>query len=73
MEIVLSKHLDLGNEKVELVLSDHVEDAIESLHLIPPKNTRFDVSYIDLPLSNEKLLPSILQAPTLELNHYRTT
>ena len=67
MEIVLSKHLDLGNEKVKLALSDHVEEAIESLHLLPPKNPRFDVSFIDLPLSNEKLLPSILQASTLEL------
>ena len=67
MEIVLSKHLDLGNEKIKLALSDHVEEAIESLHLIPHKNARFDVSFIDLPLSNEKLLPSILQAPTLEL------
>ena len=67
MEIVLSKHLDLGNEIVELALCDHVEEAIESSHLIQPKNARFDVSFIDLPLSNEKLLPSILQAPTLEL------
>ena len=61
LEIVLSKHLDLGNEIVELALSDCVEEAIESLHLLPPKNARFDVSFIDLPLSNEKLLPSILQ------------
>ena len=59
MEIVLSKHLDLGNGKVELALSDHVEEAIESLHLLPPKNARFDVSFINLPLSNEKLLSSI--------------
>ena len=35
--------------------------------MIPPKNARFDVSFIVSPLSNEKLLPSILQAPTLEL------
>ena len=67
LEIVFSKHLDFGNEKVKLVLSDHGEEAIKSLHLLPPKNARFDVSFIDLPLSNEKLLPSILQAPTLEL------
>ena len=44
-----------------------MEEAIESLHLLPPKNARFDVSFIDLSLSNEKLLPSILHAPTLEL------
>ena len=67
LEIVLSKHLDLGNEKIELAWSDHVEEAIESLYLLPPKNARFDVSFIDLPLSSEKLLPSILQVPTLEL------
>ena len=29
LEIVLSKHLDLGNEIVKLALSDHVEEAIE--------------------------------------------
>ena len=44
-----------------------MEEAIESLHLLPRKNARFDVLVIDLPLSNEKLLPSILQTPTLEL------
>ena len=44
-----------------------MEEAIESLHLLPRKNARFDVLVIDLPLSNEKLLPSILQAPTLAL------
>ena len=67
LEIVINKHLDLGNEKVELALSDHVEEARESLHLIPPKNEWFGISFTDLPLSNEKLLHSILQAPTLEL------
>ena len=56
LEIVLSKHLDLGNEIVELALSDHVEEEIESLLLLPSKNTRFDVSFIDLPLCNDKLL-----------------
>ena len=34
LEVVFSKHLDLGNEKVQLALSDHVEEAIESLHLL---------------------------------------
>ena len=67
LKIVLRKHLDLGNEKVELALSDHVEEVIESLHLLLPRNARFEVLFIDLPLSNEKRLPSILQAPTLEL------
>ena len=43
LKIVLSKHLDLGNEKVEPALSDHVEEAIESLHLLPLKKERFDV------------------------------
>ncbi|KAL5573536.1 hypothetical protein UlMin_023133 [Ulmus minor] len=36
----------------------------ETLPLIAP---RYDLFYIDLPLSNNKLLPSIMQAPTLEL------
>ena len=44
-----------------------MEEAIKYLHLLPPKNARFDISFIDLPLYNEKLLPSILQVPTLEL------
>ena len=29
LEIVISKHLDLGKEKVVLALGDHVEEAIE--------------------------------------------
>ncbi|XP_022866974.1 uncharacterized protein LOC111386743 [Olea europaea var. sylvestris] len=53
----LSKNLQVCKD-VEIVAS------LESLPSIPP---RYDISYITLPISKEKFLPSMMQAPTLEL------
>ncbi|XP_022854906.1 uncharacterized protein LOC111376190 [Olea europaea var. sylvestris] len=54
----LSKNLQVCKDVVETVAS------LESLPSIPP---RYDLSYIILSISKEKLLPSVMQAPTLEL------
>ncbi|CAA2976270.1 Hypothetical predicted protein [Olea europaea subsp. europaea] len=53
----LSKNLQLCKDIVETVAS------LESLPSIPP---RYNISYITLPISKEKLLPSVMHAPTLE-------
>ena len=34
---------------------------------VPLRTNGYNVSYLELPLLNEKLLPSVMQAPTLEL------
>ncbi|XP_022871282.1 uncharacterized protein LOC111390467 [Olea europaea var. sylvestris] len=57
----LSKNLHLCEDIVKIVAS------LESLPSIPP---RYNISYITLPISKEKLLPSVMQAPTLELKHF---
>ncbi|XP_044511506.1 uncharacterized protein LOC123229651 [Mangifera indica] len=49
----------------KLVVDDRLSDTVYKLE--PFETTRYDVSYISLPVSNSKLLPSIVQAPKLEL------
>ncbi|XP_022883436.1 uncharacterized protein LOC111400242 [Olea europaea var. sylvestris] len=56
--IGLSKNLQVCKDVVETMAS------LESLPSIPP---RYDLSYITIPISKEKLLPLVMQAPTLEL------
>ncbi|KAJ9162428.1 hypothetical protein P3X46_022204 [Hevea brasiliensis] len=50
-------------------LSVEVQDAVMALHSLPPVPKRYGVSKIDLPVSHTKLLPSIVQAPVLELKY----
>ncbi|XP_022899360.1 uncharacterized protein LOC111412664 [Olea europaea var. sylvestris] len=59
--IGLRKNLQPCKDIVKTVAS------LESLSSIPP---RYNLSYITLPISKEKLLPSVMQAPTLELKHF---
>lgn len=49
----------------KFVLDLDLQDAIQELESLKP--LRYDVSYIELPLSHTKLLPSLMQAPKLEL------
>ncbi|XP_022873962.1 uncharacterized protein LOC111392801 [Olea europaea var. sylvestris] len=56
--IGLSKNLQVFKDFIETVAS------LESLPSIPP---RYDLSCITLPISKEKLLLSVMQAPTLKL------
>lgn len=50
-------------------LDDKVEEVVAILNGIAPicTNKHNNVSYLELSLSNEELLPSIVQVPTLEL------
>ncbi|XP_062083485.1 uncharacterized protein LOC133789741 [Humulus lupulus] len=62
LEVALREHLVLTDED----LSHEIKDVITTL------NSGFDktfkkVAFLNLPISNEKLQPSIVQAPTLEL------
>ncbi|XP_062101024.1 uncharacterized protein LOC133806946 [Humulus lupulus] len=65
-----SEHLVLTDED----FSDEIMDVLIALNIGLDKSFK-KVSFMDLPVSNEKLQPSIFQAPTLELkplsNHLR--
>ncbi|KAH9716907.1 Endonuclease [Citrus sinensis] len=63
-ELCSNKQKLSGNEK----LDDEVEEAMGILDGAAPLRTNeYSVSYLELSLSNEKLLPSVMQAPTLKL------
>ncbi|KAH9716155.1 hypothetical protein KPL71_021360 [Citrus sinensis] len=70
-EITISKNLtkDDSKEHANLIkLDDEVEEAMAILDgAVTLRTHGYNVSYLELPLLNEKLLPSIVQAPTLEL------
>ncbi|KAH9734758.1 hypothetical protein KPL71_017490 [Citrus sinensis] len=70
-EIAISKNLtkDDSKEHTNLIkLDDEVEEAMAILDgAVTLRTHGYNVSYLELPLLNEKLLPSIVQAPTLEL------
>ncbi|XP_031276980.1 uncharacterized protein LOC116135413 [Pistacia vera] len=66
LEVALLKHVE-SEEKGEIELNEELKEtvaALRSLKLIPE---RYGVSFIKLTDSHQKLLPSNLQAPTLEL------
>ena len=68
LKIVISRNFTLdGLEKVmkKFVLDSNLQDAIHELESLKPM--RYNVSQIELPLSYTKLLPSVVQAPKLEL------
>ncbi|KAH9697834.1 hypothetical protein KPL71_023778 [Citrus sinensis] len=70
-EIAISKNLtkDDSKEQENLIkLDDEVEEAMAILDgAVTLRTNGYNVSYLELPLLNEKLLPSIVQTPTLEL------
>ncbi|XP_062113938.1 uncharacterized protein LOC133824940 [Humulus lupulus] len=78
LDILSQRVLDLHSEDyLEVALREHLvltdEDfSHEIMDVITTLNSGFDktfkmVSFMNLPISNEKLQPSIVQAPTLEL------
>ncbi|XP_026400374.1 uncharacterized protein LOC113296277 [Papaver somniferum] len=62
LKTVLTTPFDDGLE-----CGDVIKDTIGSLNSLQEKSSHESVSFISLPVSNEKLVPSILQAPKLEL------
>ena len=65
LEIVLSQSL----KEIErgLQLNDEVTEMIMALQSTPSVPKRYDVHQLDLPLTYTKVLPSVVQAPVLEL------
>ena len=66
MEVAISKHLEKENE--ELALSTDLQEIVAALNDFLKLQQLGNTPHIALPVSNEGPLPSILQAPILDLN-----
>ncbi|KAL0289536.1 UNVERIFIED_CONTAM: hypothetical protein Sradi_7071300 [Sesamum radiatum] len=68
IKMILERNLTSTQVKVLeefMTLDPNIGESILELQALPPLH--FNLAFIDLPRSHTKLLPSILQAPTLEL------
>jgi hypothetical protein len=65
LEVAISKHLEKENE--ELALSTDLQETVAVLNNFPKLQQSGNVSYIALPISNERPLPSVLQVPIPDL------
>ena len=65
MEVAISKHLEKENE--ELALSTDLQETVAVLNDFLKLQKLGNVPFITLPVSNERPLPSVLQAPIPDL------
>ncbi|XP_023888179.2 uncharacterized protein LOC112000312 [Quercus suber] len=65
LEVAISKHLEKENE--ELALSTDLQETIAALNDFLKLQQSGNVPYITLPVSNDRPLPSVLQAPIPDL------
>ena len=65
MEVAIKEHI----MEEEPQMPENVNEAVASLSMLPLVG-KHKVLHISLPASNEKLLPSVVQAPTLELKPF---
>ncbi|KAJ9186920.1 hypothetical protein P3X46_002437 [Hevea brasiliensis] len=65
LEVVISQGIQEINTNQPL--SVEVQGAVMALQSLPPVQKRYGISKIDLSVSYTKLLPSVVQAPILEL------
>ena len=66
MEVSISKHLEKENKK--LALSTDLLETVAALNDFPKLQQSGNIPHITLPVSNERPLPFVLQAPILDLN-----
>ncbi|XP_027183938.1 uncharacterized protein LOC113782233 [Coffea eugenioides] len=66
LEVALAKHLEL-EATLDVEISDELYRAIEALHSLPPLSPRYEFTSLFVSETQPKLLPSIVQAPELEL------
>ena len=67
LEVVISRNLgtkSLKGLKKKVELSEEVEDAVAVLEYLSMLPDRYTLSYIELPISTKRLLPSVIQAQT---------
>jgi hypothetical protein len=65
LEVAISNHLEKENE--EVALSTDLQETVAALNDFPKSQQSGNVPYIALPISNERPLPSVLQAPIPDL------
>ena len=65
LEVAISKHL--GKEKEELTWSIELQETVAALDDSPKLQHPGKFPFVALPVSNERLLPSVLQAPIQDL------
>nr|XP_027067454.1 uncharacterized protein LOC113693071 [Coffea arabica] len=66
LEVALIKHLELG-VTLDVDLREDLLHAVEALHSLPPVSPRYELTSLFVPEAQTKLLPSVVQAPELEL------
>nr|XP_027120388.1 uncharacterized protein LOC113737344 [Coffea arabica] len=66
LKVVLTKHLELETTP-EVEWSEYLKCTIGALHSLPTSTKRYDVSHIFIPEPHQRVLPSVVQAPVLEL------
>ncbi|XP_071916239.1 uncharacterized protein [Coffea arabica] len=66
LEVALAKHLDLG-APLDVQISDELYRAVEALYSLASLSPRYELTSLFVPEIQAKLLPSIVQAPELEL------
>ncbi|XP_027182272.1 uncharacterized protein LOC113780690 [Coffea eugenioides] len=66
LEVALTKHLELGVTHY-VDLRDELHHAVEFLHALPTIHPRYEITSLFVPETHTKLMPSIVQAPELEL------
>nr|XP_027060912.1 uncharacterized protein LOC113687515 [Coffea arabica] len=66
LEVVLTKHLELETA-LEVEWSEDLKCTIGALHSLPTSTKRYEVSPMFIPEPHQRVLPSVVQAPILEL------
>ena len=66
LEVDLTKHLELDTTH-EVELSEDLKNMIGALQSLPVKTTRYELAPIFVHKSHQRVLPSVVQAPVLEL------
>ncbi|WP_171949911.1 hypothetical protein [Proteus mirabilis] len=62
LEVVLREHLDMdakSDSMMDCTLEWDLEESMAALKSMPPKS-RYELSYIDLPIINKRPLPSVV-------------
>ncbi|XP_027156520.1 uncharacterized protein LOC113757411 [Coffea eugenioides] len=66
LEVVLTRHFE-SETTSRVELSEELKCVIGSLQTLPTTKTRYDLAPIFIPEPHQRLLPSMVQAPVLEL------
>ncbi|XP_027076039.1 uncharacterized protein [Coffea arabica] len=66
LEVALTRHLELGVTP-DVDMRDELHQAIEALHSLPTTHPRYKLTSLFVPETHTRLLPSVVQAPELNL------